>query len=965
MKTAHSILLHRISKLLCLVLLLLGQNRISAAEITKLLVFAESDRARIEGTASLSNLVGAELRGTIHHVGTGKALWSGSLGQLTPAPDGAQFKAVVSGVKPLIWEPSSPQLYLLNVQLMQGGAPVASRTARFGFRSMEIRNGQFHLNGHPIFLRGVAINPPGRTIPDTTAESRVFAEDYVRCLKAHNLNIFRISTDVSQTWFDVCDELGMMLYAGRYGSPPETAEGKQAAPLDFSRSIDGYRTLFENYVSHPSIVMYYLSNELPVSGKRGEEFSRLLTEAHAALRQWDPTRPYIGNAGYGEGREGEVCDVHRYWGWYYNSFLTYYNLRDRLRPQPLFGDPAKNQPLTFTECVGAFTGSSGEFNVVRSKQLGPRLGWIGHTETPFEDALEYQCFMVKQATEAFRRMRPLNPRLAGIMPFTILFYNWNGITNFSQMVPKPALRQMAISYQPVLLSWENWTPQRYASEPIKAVAHVINDQENRQALENLQLWWGLRDRNGRLVMEKTLRLPSVAYYGTLSESINIRAPLDLPTGDYQLCGSLLEHGRRISTNWTSLFIAGPEWREKPGALPSTAVLYDPSGKTARAWARLGGAKLKLIDLETATPKAPETAALIIGEDAWTMPLNNKTAGLRRYVEEGGRILVLKQDSAQFDPGWLPTRIAWLESSPNDTNYPPKTRPHREQMCVNPLRPQHPVFDGIGRERLRWWSDYTAWDQTRTGFPKIYPVTSGFRVLAAEDLAHTAVLADYDRGLEGVALCEMFAGKGSVLLSGFDLCPRSGLDPVADRLLRNLIRYTTSKAGHEAQPLVQKSIRWGDFPSEQGTMCGSLNGFLVNAEWLPSPVSPDAKPLAANTGAWNMKPGDQFVPRGRNPFGPYAYSTGSSLRSTDLTVDGTGTFWVRVPEGRMRMLTSVRNPGKDPGTLRVQINEADPVALVIPAGSTCETATSLPAGARSLRVSYTGPKGLVIEETRFE
>ena len=32
----------------------------------------------------------------------------------------------------------------------------------------------------------------------------------------------------------------------------------------------------------------------------------------------------------------------------------------------------------------------------------------------------------------------LNPRLAGLMPFTILFYNWSGITSFDQMKPKPA-----------------------------------------------------------------------------------------------------------------------------------------------------------------------------------------------------------------------------------------------------------------------------------------------------------------------------------------------------------------------------------------------------------------------------------------------------------------------------------------------------------------------------------------------
>ena len=255
--------------------------------------------------------------------------------------------------------------------------------------------------------------------------------------------------------------------------------------------------------------MYLLANELPVHGERGEMFSALLTRAHQELKAWDSTRPYIGNAGYGEGREGDVCDVHRYWGWYYNSFLTYYNLRDKLVPTPLFGDPAKNQPLTFTECVGSFTGWDGQVNIIRSKQLAPQLGWIGHSANPREDALAYQAFMVKQAAESFRRMRPLNPRLAGLMPFTIFFYNWAGISSFDQMKPKPAMEQLGRSYQPVLLSWEMWTPQVYAGTKLRAIAHVINDAEDGSALTNAKLVYQVQSKSGESCCQGSLDLPAI------------------------------------------------------------------------------------------------------------------------------------------------------------------------------------------------------------------------------------------------------------------------------------------------------------------------------------------------------------------------------------------------------------------------------------------------------------------------
>ena len=303
-----------------------------ASELGKLLAFTTADGVRIELTPGAGEaFTGVEFRAVITRVSGGRVLWQGPLGPAVAGlAKGAPFSRTLSGLKPELWNPDSPVLYSLQVTAVRDGRVLGTETVRIGFRSFEIRDGQFRLNGRPMFLRGIAINPPGRTIPPEVAESRPFAEAYVRYLKSENVNIFRLTTDSSQVWFDVCDELGMMMYAGRYGSPPEADEGKRVAPKDFDRCIAGYRKLFESYASHPCIVMYLLANELPVSGERGQAFSALLTRAHEALQRWDPTRPYIGNAGYGEGREGDVCDVHRYWGWYYNSFLTYYNLRDRI-----------------------------------------------------------------------------------------------------------------------------------------------------------------------------------------------------------------------------------------------------------------------------------------------------------------------------------------------------------------------------------------------------------------------------------------------------------------------------------------------------------------------------------------------------------------------------------------------------------------------------------------------------------
>ena len=158
--------------------------------------------------------------------------------------------------------------------------------------------------------------------------------------------------------------------------------GGKRLPKDFERSFQAYKSDFETYVNHPSIVIYVLSNEMPFLKESGEKVHAFLTKMYDRLAAWDHTRQFIGNAGYGLGHEGDVNDVHRYWGWYYNSVYTFYNLRD----PHLLGDYDKNQPMTFSECVGNFTGPTGAYNCIERKQLAAAQGWTGHASDQVAEA---------------------------------------------------------------------------------------------------------------------------------------------------------------------------------------------------------------------------------------------------------------------------------------------------------------------------------------------------------------------------------------------------------------------------------------------------------------------------------------------------------------------------------------------------------------------------------------------------
>jgi hypothetical protein len=936
--------------------------------IQQVVPFATADSVRFKvKLTSTEPVENVKVSAKIVPVGKGKTIPVGVVGNTNLQP--GETRAIsyrVSNLKPRLWEPTSPNLYRLVVTASrEDGKSSHTTKTRFGFRSFEVKDAQFHLNGRPIFLRGVAINPPARGIPEEVGFSRKFAEDYVRFMKSRGVNMIRMEPE-SPVWFDVCDELGMLVFQGFYGSPPEgpgsKGSGKTSLPDDFDASMAGYIDRFQHYPQHPSIVIYILANELPrIHAKLGPEWHAFIDKAHQYLKKWSPEAVFIGNAGYGEGREGDVADVHRYWGWYYNTHLTYFNLRNA---RAIFGDvdgPDKMQPVTFSECVGNYTGVNGAYNAIVSRQVGAQLGWTGNSENQPADAMAHQTEVMKNAAELFRRLRPQNPRLAGLMPFTIFFHNWRGITSFDQMKPKPAMEQLNMSYAPVLLSWEMWTPQVYAGTTLRGFAHVVNDSDDRRALKGARIEYEITAKDARdaKIAQGEVKVPDIAYYGTWKTPFTIALPADAPEGEYQLIGRVMLGRKQITRNTCDLFIAPRTWKMPEREPKARIALYDPVGKTASALKTLG------IPFDrVGEPASTGGSPLVIGEECWSDAIS--ADALKSFVREGGRLLVLGQEPDTFKHEWLPAKIETFTVSANDYTYVPTGRPSRDQQNVNIERPWHPVFDGLSRYRLAWWSDYTGWDETKPGFPQTFPIKYGFKLTQPEALTHTAILADYDRGLEGVALCEMFDGKGSVILSAFDLVDRTNLDPAADRLLANLVMYLASDGPREVYPLIEKPIKWADYPTERGLMPGPLTGMVVNGVWTKPPTEPNATPLPDNKpDGWNTDPGNQYIPKGRRPIGPFTYSTATSLREPKDQI-GTGTFYARLPAGRTTMITTVRNNGAADGTLRVEINgSASGAPATVKPGETITVRSPLPANAMDVAVKYSGEHHLVLEETVFE
>lgn len=946
------------TKLLC-ALCLVCPLTLSAADVHKITPFTTDSEVRVE--ISLSARAGERVAfdALISYERNGGTLCRRSREFAFGTETDTTVVWSIDSLKPELWSPVSPVLYNLEVKV--GGATLRKR---IGFRKFEMRDGVFHLNGKPVYLRGNAINPPERGIPESLERSKEFARDYVRFMKSLHINIIRIPDDPN--WMDVCDEEGMMIFAGRYGRPKHAT--KTAPPVDFDLSLRTYKEVdLGPFAPHPSVVIYILSNEMPPEGEVGARYREFLIRMCAELKKWDDTRLYIGNTGYGLGRSGDIYDVHRYWGWYYNTFLTYLNMRDKR----MWQNPGRVQPITFTECVGNYTGIDGRFNLCsRTKQPGSQKCWTGHLPDAeqADAALAYQSFVLKNATELFRRLRCQNGNLAGTMPFTILFHHWDGVESFAAMKPKPAAWQYRTSYQPVLLSWENWQPQVYAGSRLSVVAHVVNDDDHCNDLNGARLQWWIEQGGGRLV-SGTADLPSVPYYGTYRQPLQIELPSHLPSGDYVLKGEIWVGGNRISHNESEIFIAGADWNDaKPTG--KTIYVYDTSahGQTLRCLQRLGY-RAKLV---TKVADLPRRSVLVLGKESWDAAMDDQAEQLQEYVRRGGRVVCLEQDPARFNRSWLPVPVTFLEASNNDPVYLSPSLAYKDGMNINLERPAHPVFEGLSPKHFRLWSDHTGYDESQSGFPAVYPVNRGYD-LHTGDLKDIAILANYSRALSATALSELFVGKGSVLLSGFDLIDHCGTDPAADRLFANIVRYMAAGREHEPYVAVSDSIVWGDYASERGIANALCNGLMVHTvPLIPKEKEHDPRyalktdeygyQYAGAYGGWNSKPGVQYVARGRRPMAPFTFSKGGSPLVGKESATGEGYFYMALPKKVRRMITVLENPVDEPLRITLSVNDGTEAAYTLPPRqqSCIETDISRLKGA--VKVSLKGDRRTVLLKT---
>jgi beta-galactosidase len=199
---------------------------------------------------------------------------------------------------PKKWSAEAPNLYTLLIVLKDGaGGVLEVERCNVGFRQIETKDGQIHINGVPVVFRGVNRHEHD---PDTghvvTVESMIAD---IKLMKQFNFNAVRTSHYPNDPrWYDLCDEYGLYVIDEANVETHATV-GKLSNDPDWAAAfVERGARMVARDKNHPSIVMWSLGNE---SGSGPN---------HAAMAGWiheyDPTRPvhYEGATGWGGNYNG-------------------------------------------------------------------------------------------------------------------------------------------------------------------------------------------------------------------------------------------------------------------------------------------------------------------------------------------------------------------------------------------------------------------------------------------------------------------------------------------------------------------------------------------------------------------------------------------------------------------------------------------------------------------------------------
>jgi beta-galactosidase len=744
--------------------------------------------------------VDADIEISIRKVGP----WS--LGSLPLKPGITKHRFTLKIPKATYWSPDNPHLYQVDMTVRCGGAVSDRFTARFGMREFTIRDKKFYLNGKPMFLKATffeGLYPVKLAYPD----SREMAVREIRLAKEAGFNMIRPwRKPPPPMWLDLADEMGVLTVGSLaiecMDFPVETARLPGWVENEVRQSILRDR-------SRTCVVQWELFNEL-----KRPVLMQMLHPMAMLARKLDPTRLILDESGgWAQGANiylpyrsepMKFNDIHDYPGPQINEevydklLLTASKTHDEMRKMGLRGRlPGKNVVpglMTFFSELGYgslpdLVASNERFKKIGNPIVPPtvyhrRLA-DQHRAALTEAGLDkiypdLRKFCLDQQRihgTANKRMIEAvrcNPHVQGYCIHALTAGNWiigAGLLDLFRNPKTYAYEGTKAANQPRIVSIRVRPRNVYADRGTTVDITGVNEL----AAAGGKLTVTVVAADGTTVFSKAAKVNMPSGIAPLfSEKLDTRALRGTYTVQAQITaadGSVIAANEHTFDVFTAEQLAVPEAR---------IAVFD-SSNWLKPFLKKSG-----IAFEEFSAKTDRSLPVLVSRTEAKSPAQRKLfEELAKFIKAGGTAVYLQ--------GGGPA-MPWGNAGKASPLLPVGAGMKRAiglWTCIPHIVTDHPIFDGLpvncmmGAVYENVWAEATL---MRVGGETVVGVVA-FDWFPNYDRRKRHYYGPGDTWW-GADVAVVPLGKGRCIASQLRLIGNLDKDPVADRILYNLIRYVT-------------------------------------------------------------------------------------------------------------------------------------------------------------------------------
>lgn len=705
------------------------------------------------------------------------------------------------------WSPDSPELYTATVTVLGSD----QEHVHFGMREMTIKDNEFVLNGKPIYLKAAffeGLYPTKLAVPDTIEMAR----REIQLAKEAGFNMIRPwRKPPPPEWLDLCDEMGMLVIGGL---PIECMKLWPTVTPDMPRRIEAeVRSAILRDRNRACIVQWEIFNEI-----WRKELKRLKHPMSMLARALDPSRLILDESGgFADGANiylpyevepVKFNDIHIYCGAplnddTYTTFLALGMTAQEMKaagfnPKKVTNKHAHPGLMSLVSEIGY--GSIPDV-VTNNKQfqeegnpLVPPYRYHQMLEESTATVLkesgldrvysDVQQFCIEQQkihSAANKRMIEAirsNPLVRGYCVHALTGGDWvlgaglldlwrNPKQSYFGTKEANASRYIAARVMP---------RNSYAGQPVKMAITGINDVDNLDGMLEVRVV----NERGNLLKEWQ---ENISFTSGVSDLLSAKLDTSAWSGAYQIT---VRFSDASATTIVENAFAFDVFGAADLAVPQAKIaVIDPQNQLKPFLDKQG------IAYEIFSENTSDSLPVFVTADKANSPLlKERFRALEPFVQTGGTAVYLKALVRNGNPYWS-AKLLSDEVLPIEKG---KVHALGLWVGVSHIVTDHPVFDGLpvncmmGQEYENVWSPYVL--QGMGNNLIVGSVSYGFYATDTEQQSYKGP----EPAFYGMDMGVVAHGEGRYVLNTLRLIEHLGSDPVADKILLNLIGWTAGYGG---------------------------------------------------------------------------------------------------------------------------------------------------------------------------